>query len=122
MENRIQLNGVWYVREDIENNKEDFELSFSLSAIYENDKYCWEAIRLYKDNSQIDFYKDIYIKFIDKRDNPWKEELWDNVKWLAFVMNNDPDAIKIARESMCEDGIKTFKLFLKKLHEEDWLN
>jgi hypothetical protein len=29
--------------------------------------------------------------------------------------------MKDARESMCEQGIKEFKLFLKKLKEEEWL-
>jgi hypothetical protein len=124
MENRIEINGIWYVREDVvekEENFEDFELSFSLSAMYENEKYSWEAIRLYKDNSQTYFYDDIYIKFIDKRNTPHKEDLWDSNAWMLQVLKNDPDALKGARESMCEHGIKTFKLFLKKLQDECWL-
>ena len=122
MQDRIEINGVWYIREDLANTQEeDLELSFSLQAMYENDKYCWEATRLYKENSQTDFYDDIDIKFTDKKIKPWKEEHWDNNSWMKGVMNNDPESLKEARESMCEDGIKTFKLFLNKLQEEGFL-
>jgi hypothetical protein len=121
MQDRIEINGVWYIREDLADKQEEVELSFSLEAMYENDKYCWEATRLYKENSQTDFYDDIDIKFSDKREKPWKEEHWDNNSWMKGVMNNDPESLKDARESMCEDGIKSFKLFLNKLQEEGWL-
>jgi hypothetical protein len=122
MQDRIEINGVWYIREDLANTQEeDLELSFSLQAMYENDKYYWEATRLYKENYQTDFYDDIDIKFSDKREKPWKEEHWDSNQWFKEVMNNDPESLKDARESMCEDGIKTFKLFLNKLQEEGWL-
>jgi hypothetical protein len=123
MQDRIEINGVWYVREDISNNQvEDLELIFSLQAMYEDGKYCWEAIRLYKENShQTHFYEDIDIKFTDKREKPFKEDHWDNNSWFKGVLDNDPESLKDARESMCDDGIKTFKLFLNKLKEEGWL-
>ena len=122
MQDRIQINDVWYVREDIANNQEveDFELSFSSSAMYETKDYCWEATRLMKDDG-ISYYPDIDIKFTDKRIKPWKEDHWDNNTWMVGVMNNDPDSIEHARECMCGKGIKTFKLFLKKLEENFWL-
>ncbi len=121
MKDRIEINGVWYIKEDILNTQEEVELSFSLEAMYENDKYCWQAVRLYKENSQVYFYNDIDIKFTDKREKPFKEEHWDNNSWMKGVMDNDPEALKDARESMCDEGIKTFKLLLKKLQEEGWL-
>ena len=121
MQDRIEINGVWYVREDLLDKQEKVELSFSLEAMYENDKYCWQATRLYKENSQTHFYDDIDIKFTDKREKPWKEEHWDNNTWMVGVLDNDPESLKDARESMCDDGIKTFKLFLNKLKEEGWL-
>ena len=121
-QDRIEINGVWYVREDVVSKQvEDFELVFSLQAMHENDKYCWEATRLYKNCLQSSFYEDIDIKFTDKRVKPWKEEYWDGNGWLNNVLTNDSDAIKGARESMCEEGVKTFKIFLNKLKEEGWL-
>ena len=123
MQDRIEINGVWYVREDISNNQvEDLELNFSLQAMYEDDTYCWEATRLYRGSClKDDFYEDIDIKFTDKRDKPFAEDHWDNNSWFKGVLDNDPESLKDARESMCEDGIKTFKLFLNKLQEEGWL-
>ena len=121
MKDRIEINGVWYIKEDILNTQEEVELSFSLEAMYENDKYCWQATRLYKENSQVYFYNDIDIKFTDKRNKPFKEEHWDNNDWMLLVLKDNSDALKEARESMCDEGIKTFKLFLNKLQEEGWL-
>ena len=121
MQDRIEINGVWYIREDLANTQEEVELSFSLEAMYENDNYCWQATRLYKENSQTDFYNDIDIKFTDKREKPWEEEHWDNNDWMLLVLKDDSDALKEAEKSMCDEGIKTFKLFLNKLQEEGWL-
>ena len=119
MENRIQINGVWYVREDI-SQQEDIEVTYSMSCHYEDDDYFWEATRLMKEN-EISYYPDIDIKFTDKRTKPWKEDHWDSNPWMISVMNNDPEALKDARESMCDEGVKTFQLFLNKLKEEEWL-
>jgi hypothetical protein len=123
MQDRIEINGVWYIREDLANNQkvEDFELSFALQAMYEDDKYVWEATRLYKDNSQTSFYEDIDIKFTDKRVKPWKEDHWDSNEWFKEVMNNDPEALEELSKDLCSSGVKTFKLFLNKLKEEGWL-
>jgi hypothetical protein len=122
MQDRIEINGVWYVREDLSNTQEeDFELSFSLHALYENDNYCWEATRLYKDDIPKYFYDDLIdIKFTDKRVKPWKEDHWDNNFWMKGVLDNDPESLKDARESMCPSGVKTFQLFLNKLKEQGW--
>lgn len=122
MQDRIEINGVWYIKEDLSNNqKKDIELNFSTTATYENDKYCWEATRLLKEDG-ITYYPDIDIKFTDKRTKPWKEDDWDSNPWMISVMNNDPEALKDANESMCPSGVKTFQLFLNKLKEEGWLN
>jgi hypothetical protein len=122
MENRIQINGVWYVREDIsKEEQEDIEVTYSMSCHYETKDYFWEATRLLKEDG-ISYYPDIDIKFTDKRNKPWKEDHWDGNAWMVAVMNNDPDAMKEARESMCEQGIKEFKLFLNKLEENFWLS
>ena len=122
MQDRIEINGVWYIREDLANNQvEDFELSFSLQAMHEDDNYVWEAKRLYKDDTKSSFYDDIDIKFTDKRVKPWKEDHWDNNFWMKGVLSNDPESMTDAKESMCDNGIKTFRVFLNKLKEEGWI-
>jgi len=121
MQDRIEINGVWYIREDLSNNqKENIEVTYSMSCQYEDDDYFWEATRLLKEDG-ITYYPDIDIKFTDKRTKPWKEDHWDSNPWMISVMNNDPEALKDARECMCPSGVKTFQLFLNKLKEEGWL-
>jgi len=121
MQDRIEINGVWYIREDLSNNrKENIEVTYSMSCHYEDDDYFWEATRLLKEDG-ITYYPDIDIKFTDKRTKPWKEDHWDSNPWMISVMNNDPEALKDARECMCPSGVKTFQLFLNKLKEEGWL-
>ena len=123
MQDRIEINGVWYVREDLSNKEEekDIEIHYSVEASYEDDKYCFVASRLSKNEELTSFYEDIDIKFTDKRIKPWKEDYWDNNLWMRNVLNNDSEALKELKEDMCNDGIRTFKMFLKKLKENDWL-
>lgn len=50
MENRIQINGIWYVREDAINDsldylEEEVELIFSEECCFESNKYCFVASR-----------------------------------------------------------------------------
>lgn len=127
MEDKIQINGVWYVREDTkvdtkpERRKiEDHEITNFMGCVYENDKYCWEATFLFKDDNRT-LYGDVDIKFTDKRTRPFKEDNWDNNTWLLGVLKNDEFSMVDARDSMDEDGIETFKAFLTKLVEKGWL-
>ena len=44
MENRIEINGVWYVRENANIDHiepEEMDLTFSEECCYENNKYCF---------------------------------------------------------------------------------
>ena len=81
MENKIQINGVWYVREDsiapTTNTKEhlfnpDNVTNFE-ACVYETDDYCWEASRIRKDDGT--FYKDVHIEFKDKTVDNWRSKL-----------------------------------------------
>jgi hypothetical protein len=119
---RIQINGIWYVREDlnyVQEKEREVELTFSQACTYETDDYCWEAIRLYKDKET--FYPDIDIKFTDKRIKPWREEYWDNNAWMKGVLEEDPESIFEAKNNMNDEGIADFREFLKKLVELEWL-
>jgi hypothetical protein len=130
MENRIQINGVWYVMEDqtpktaLSYEIDEDKLTYSESCVYENEKYCFEATRIYKDFDSYIFYTDILdIEFTDKRggkDN-WITEQWDNIYWLNGVLERNPDAIVTERESMCHEGVETFISFLKILKRKGWL-
>jgi hypothetical protein len=119
MEDRVKINGVWYVRET-KITKEELDIIDFIGCVYENDKYCWEATVLYKDDNKT-LYDSIDIKFTDKRTKPFKEDNWDNNTWLLGVLKNDQDSMVDAREAMDEDGIETFQVFLEYLKGKQWL-
>lgn len=133
MENRIEINGVWYVREDAIDDPldhledEEMDLTFSEECTFETDKYCFVASRIRRDGSSNDeFYPDISITFTDKRSGNrdiWKEEYWDNNNWFKGILEGDPESIKSLNEEtdIGPQGKRQFKAFLNRLVEEKWL-
>jgi hypothetical protein len=71
MENRIQVNGEWYVKEQestAEAQPIELELTHFEGCVYENDKYCFEVTRIYKNYDKGEFYSDcIDVEFTAKR-------------------------------------------------------
>ena len=129
MEKRIEINGVWYVREDAINDsldildEEEMDLTWTEECIYENDDYCFVASRIRRDEGE-EFYPDIDIKFTDKRyhgKTEFVEEYWDNNSWFRGTLENNPESLEHLREALCDKGVKQFKMFLRKLVEVKWL-
>ena len=131
MENRIEINGVWYVREDAIDDPldyledEEMNLTFSEECCYETDKYCFVASRIRKDGGD-EFYSDIYIAFTDKRNDDrdkWKEVHWDNNNWFRGILYGNSDSIESLDEEtdICPQGKRQLKGFLNRLVEEGWL-
>jgi len=110
---RIQIEGVWYVRE------ETLDVINSISCMYEDKDYAFDACKFVKDDDTLS--EGVYIDFIDKRTEPWKEECWDNEKWMRGVYEESVDSLKDARESMCSEGISKFQKFIGILIEKNWL-
>mgnify|MGYP003335623089 CR=1 FL=1 len=100
---RIQINGVWYVKESNAKSAtkkveiEDHQITKFKGATFENDDYCWEATKIYKDDKTL--YSGLDVKFTDKTVNPWKDSHWDNDKWMEGVLENNPDSLKEAYEA-----------------------
>ena len=122
---RIQIDGVWYVKEEPTQNKieiEDHQLTQCQTLIYETDDYCWEASRIYEDDG-VTFYDGVGIEFTDKEGDheDWKKEYWDNDNWFRGIYENNEDSLKEARESMDENGIAHCQAFIGKLIEKGWL-
>jgi hypothetical protein len=131
MGNRIEINGVWYVREDAITDSldhlevEEMDLTFTEECHYETDKYCFVASRIRIDGGD-EFYPDITIEFTDKRSanrDTWKEEFWDNNNWFKGILENNPESINSFNKDtdLCEQGKQQFKAFLHRLKEEGWL-
>jgi hypothetical protein len=126
MEDRIQINGVWYKREEdsIEETESTFwDVTTYIGKVAESKLYVFKAEKMYKDESNSELYSGVDIEFTDKRIlGEWIEDLWDNDTWMRGVLNDDPDALKELRKSVCEQGEKEFKEFLTMLQEEGWLD
>lgn len=129
MEDKIQINGVWYVREDSIKPTSDMENSIELppvhteSLTYESKDYCFSVSRIYKDDDQ-SFYDGLDVEFTDKRSrnrSDWKTDHWDSDAWLLGVYNNEPESLKPANEMMCEHGIKELQFIIKQLLDRGWL-
>ena len=120
-ENRIQINGEWYVKESTIIDKklviEDSDITRYEGAVYENENYCWEATKDYRDDGTL--YEGVDIKFTNK--STGKIEYWDNDDWMVRVHENEVAAMETARESMSEEGVAHFQAFLGKLVEMFWL-
>jgi hypothetical protein len=125
MEDRIQINGVWYKREEdsIEETESTFwDVTTYIGKVAESKLYVFKAEKIYRDENGGGFLSGVDIEFTDKRIlGEWIEDLWDNDTWMRGVLNDDPDALKELRESVCEQGEKEFKEFLRILQEEGWL-
>lgn len=131
MENRIEINGVWYVREDAINDaldhleEDEVELIFSKECLYETDNYCFVASKIRKDDSD-EYYQDTSIKVkekIDRDPDSWKEEYWDNDSWFKGILEGNRESIQSLNNdtTLCEQGKRQFKSFLFRLKEEGWL-
>lgn len=122
MENRIQINGVWYVKEEnvpapppISFNSDD--VTHFEGCVYENNDYCWEATRIYKDSGK-EFHGGVSIEFTNKITK--EVEYWDNDSWMKNVLRNNEEAVELARESMNSEGIILFRAFLYFLMDKGW--
>ena len=117
---RIEINGVWYVKEDKPTKLDltEKDVTFSKSCTYEIGDYCWEALMLSKDNGE-NFYPDLDIEFTDKKLET--TEYWDNFIWLNHILDGDQVAIEEAKKDMSDQGFEDFKAFLKFLRKENWL-
>ncbi len=131
MENRIEINGVWYVREDAINDPlehledEEADVTFSEECCYETDKYSFVASRIRIDGGD-EFYPDITIEFTDKRSgdrDTWKEDYWDNNNWFKGIIEGKAESIvSLDKETdICPQGKKQLKGFLNRLVEVGWL-
>ena len=119
MEDRIQINGTWYVREqptqEVKPLKRE-DVTFFKGFVYETDKFCYEAIIP-------EYHVHIDIKFTDKRIKPWVEDHWDSMAWFKGVSENNPDSINslINENEMEAEDILEFRSFLAFLKQQGWL-
>jgi len=130
MEDRIQINGVWYAKEEeliaelhIESHLET-GVKYD-GMVFESDLYAFDCTRIYDDNGCL--YKDgnVSIKFTDKsviHDIEKFQEHWSNEAWMQGVIEDDVEAIEAAMESLCSQGLVELKEVLTTLRADAWIN
>jgi hypothetical protein len=123
-ENRIQINGEWYIKESTVATPEPeaLDLTYSESCIHETKKYAFQATRIYKDYTNAEFYDNCtYIEFTDKRPSTPIIDHWDNPNWLLSIYHNEKEALEEALELMDEDGVKELKSLVGELIKMGWI-
>ena len=117
---RIEINGIWYVKEDTISKEEVIELNpiHSEEITVENSDFCFVASKLFGDDT-VTQLGDINIKFTDKREL-WKEEYWDNISFIKGVLNEDPEFLPLLPDFSVSQ-IKYLQAFLQYLRDKEWL-
>ena len=130
MENRIEVNGVWYIKENtiVQPTISELEPGIKYDGfIFESNLYAFDCTRIYDEDGNL--YKDgnVCIKFTDKckgegDQKEWGiDEIWDNADWMCGILENEVEAIDEAMESLCSQGLIELKEVLSTLRIAAWL-
>ena len=132
MQDRIEINGIWYVREDKQHTPvideiDDEDVVDTLSCTWETDEFCFDATVILRDNAEelSDFYGSPFLKITDKRPSDrkdWIEHEVDNSNWFLGVLEGNPDSMKEAKEIFNDNGIQEFQIFISYLIQKGWLS
>jgi len=135
MEDRIQVNGVWYVKETTKPiisdtismiDIDEFDVTRSLHRIWEDSEYAFEAkILLAPDGIALeDTWGDCWLTITEKvgdTNDSWIEHSIDNPTWMLGVYEGDELSMREAKKMMTPEGIAKFRGFLDLLIKLGWL-
>ena len=120
LEKRIQVNGNWYVLEEEVKNGIDFnpnDITYFNGAVFETDKYCYEADILTDDERKFMFS----VKVTRKGENR-EEEYWGNGTFFLNLINGEEESMYSLGEFIPEDSEREiFIEFLKELHRKNFM-
>ena len=130
MKDRIEVNGVWYIKEDtiVQPTISQLEPGIKYDGfIFESNLYAFDCTRIYDEDGNL--YKDgnLCIKFTDKSkgegdQKEWGiDEIWDNADWMCGILENEVEAIDEAMESLCSQGLVELKEVLTTLRIAAWV-
>lgn len=119
MEDRIQINGIWYVREnnDTDNSLEDYMqnnvVTYQCMA-FENFEWAFQA---HADLGPVPILDLIQIE----NKVTGKIAVWDNLK---FIKNFDPSSYRYEDDDVMNgstEGLKLMKYFINEVKKKGWL-
>jgi hypothetical protein len=124
MEDRIQINGVWYVKEQPDPKPEphSVEVAHYQSIVYEDSDYCFTARMLIDPETQQPKYT-MDIEVVDKtKGKDWTTEYWDSEFFLRGCYERNPESIETLKESLNDTGVENFIAFLQHTVDNGWLH
>ena len=116
---RIQVNGVWYIKEENQSNFDSNNIFYSKVCIYEDSEWFFKAEFYADDNELKDADNSCSIDFENKLTKLRDDS--DNENWFFGVLNNDPESMEDANEIFDANGLILFKSFLNHLIDINWL-
>jgi hypothetical protein len=130
MEDRIQINGVWYTREDNQPTQEikplkREDVTAFKGFVYDIHGFSYEVTKIAKSGlfEEGEYYDDIGIKFTNMNTQPHIVEEWDSMQWFRGVLENNPDSINtlLNESEMDHEDVLEFRSFLAFLKQQGWL-
>ena len=120
-ENRIQINGTWYVKEEIPAQTEPQDLLYTQHCLLELDYCMFEASRMYSDyNNEIFLKNSVDIKYTNKLTK--ESDYWDNGEWMRQLFDGNKEALDGVSDILNKSEIAQLKVFIGTLIENGWLN
>jgi hypothetical protein len=128
MKDRIQIEGIWYVKEKpsltVEINIED--IINSLKCLWETNNWCFEATILLEDDALLvgNVSGTAWIEITDKRPlnmDDWITDSSDNPNWFRGVLEESSESMEEANKMFDEQGLAEFRAFIKHLINKGWL-
>jgi hypothetical protein len=124
MEDRIKINGEWYVKEQKAEGVNTDPLNLIETEykgrVYESEKYYFKASLIMEDDD-ISYYDGCSIEFTDKRINPWREDYFDNESWFFGLLDGNEENLREIPDMMCQQGFDELVYVIKDLIERGWL-
>jgi hypothetical protein len=129
MKDRIQVDGVWYVRESstlpiVEIDERS--ITNTLGCVWESGNWCFEATVILRDEAinLTDIYTDPWIEITDKRPanrDDWKKDNSDNPNWFIGVLEGSDESMEDANKIFDERGLAEFRGFISYLIDKGWI-
>lgn len=120
-EDRIQINGTWYVKEEEQPQTEPQDLLYTQHCLLELDYCMFEASRMYTDYNNEIFFKDsVDIKYTNKITK--SSDYWENSEWMKLLFDGDKEALDEVSDILNKSEIAQLKVFIGTLIENKWLN
>jgi hypothetical protein len=121
MEDRIQINGTWYVKEqpDAVAPERQIEVFAYRCLVYEDQRFCFRAIIDIADSGgMLDS-----IEVTDKRVKPWKEETWDSLDFFRGCLGRCSYVLSSLKgdSGFSDDDVENFIAFLKEIQKRGLL-